>query len=51
VATNERDRAAVHQVYNEVGWLNPGQEENSDILMSAGHVRVADLEGRPECVC
>ena len=44
----EADRAAVHRIWHEVGWME--KEEITDLVLTAGQTWVADLEGQPECV-
>ncbi|NIT35962.1 MAG: GNAT family N-acetyltransferase [candidate division Zixibacteria bacterium] len=49
----ERDREAVHRIWYETGWLEPGKaehEEAMDIFLGAGRALVADVGGEAECL-
>ena len=48
-----RDRDAVHRIWYETGWLEPGKaehEEAMDIFLGAGRALVADVNGEAECL-
>jgi len=48
-----RDRDAVHRIWHETGWLEPGKaehEEAMDIFLGAGRALVADVGGEAECL-
>lgn len=48
-----RDREAVHRIWYETGWLEPGKaehEEAVDIFLGAGRALVADVGGEAECL-
>jgi hypothetical protein len=46
----ETDRAAVHRIWHEIGWLEKGKEEILDLFLTDRRTWVAELEGQPECV-
>lgn len=46
----ERDADAVHRIWTETGWLEPGKENVMDIELAAATALVAELEGSPECL-
>ena len=46
----DNDRAAVHRIWHEVGWLEKGKEEAVDLFLADGRTWVAELQGQPECV-
>ena len=45
-----RDRAAIHRIWREIGWMDKGDEEAVDLLIGAGRARVGEANGIPECV-
>ncbi len=46
----ERDRQAVHRIWQEIDWLRAGQEEVMDIHVGAGQAHVAEVHGEAECL-
>ncbi|MHB9132127.1 MAG: GNAT family N-acetyltransferase [Armatimonadota bacterium] len=45
-----RDSDAVHRIWLEVGWIEPGKEEAMDLHISAGRAMVAEINGTAECL-
>ncbi len=48
-----RDREAVHRIWREVGWIEPGNDRHAqglDFFLSAGRALVADVGGGAECL-
>jgi hypothetical protein len=48
-----RDREAVHRIWYETGWLEPGKaehEEAMEIFLGAGRALVVDVDGEAECL-
>jgi hypothetical protein len=48
-----RDQAAVHRIWRECGWIEPGNEQHArglDVFISAGRALVADVDGGAECL-
>ena len=45
----ETDRAAVHRIWHECGWLEKGKEEALDLLLTNHRTWVAEVGGQPEC--
>lgn len=48
-----RDQAAVHRIWREVGWIEPGDKKQGhglDIFISCGRALVADVAGEAECM-
>ncbi len=43
-----RDKEAAYRVYQEVGWLEKGKEENADRVIDAGRAHVAEIAGSVE---
>jgi len=50
LADLSRDRAALHRLWLELGWINKGQEDVMDLLLADSTALVADLNGEPECL-
>jgi predicted acetyltransferase len=46
----EKDREAARRIYREVGWLQPGQEESAEQLMSVCRVMVGEVDGDAEAL-
>jgi hypothetical protein len=49
----ERDKAAVRRIWQEVGWIDAGDEKESEALdyfISCGRAIVADVDGGAECI-
>lgn len=46
----ETDREAVHRIWHEVGWLEPGKEDFLDRILEHAPALVACLDGQPECM-
>ena len=49
----ERDREAVHRIWRECGWIEPGNEQQDrglDVFITAGRALVADVDGDAECM-
>jgi hypothetical protein len=49
----ERDQAAVHRIWRECGWIEPGNEQHDrglDVFITAGRALVADVDGGAECM-
>lgn len=45
-----RDAEAVHRIWREVHWIEPGQEPLMDRYLSGGRAHVAELGGEAECL-
>ncbi|UCH78767.1 MAG: hypothetical protein JSU81_02120, partial [Candidatus Coatesbacteria bacterium] len=48
-----RDREAVRRIWQEVGWIEPGNDRHAqglDFFLSAGRALVADVGGGAECL-
>jgi len=48
-----RDREAVHRIWREVGWIEPGNDQHAqglDLFLTAGRALVADVDGGAECL-
>jgi hypothetical protein len=49
----ERDQAAVHRIWRECGWIEPGNGQHDrglDVFITAGRALVADVDGGAECM-
>jgi hypothetical protein len=46
----ERDKQAAYRIWREVGWMEDGQEEASDIFIRACRAMVAEVRGEAECL-
>jgi predicted acetyltransferase len=46
----DTDRAAVHRIWREIGWMSEGDEELHDQFFAGGRTWVAELEGEPHCL-
>jgi hypothetical protein len=46
----EKDKAAVHRIWLETGWIEKGHEDWMDTHLSSGPCLVADVEGEAECL-
>ena len=46
----DTDRAAVHRIWREVGWMSEGEEEPTDLYLTGGRKWVAEIDGQPECL-
>jgi predicted acetyltransferase len=46
----ETDRAAVHRIWREIGWMGEGPEELLDYFLTGGRTWVAEIDGQPECL-
>lgn len=47
----KKDRDAVLRIWREVGWIDSSKGEKAfDVYLSSGQVRVADVDGSPECM-
>jgi predicted acetyltransferase len=46
----EKDRNAVHRIWLEVGWLEPGHEDRMDAYIEGSQAWVADVNGQAECL-
>jgi len=46
----EGDKAAVHRILREVGWLDRGHEEAWDMVLGCGQAFVAEINGNAECI-
>jgi GNAT superfamily N-acetyltransferase len=44
------DRQALHRLWHSIGWLERGQEESMDVLLSSGRTLLMDLNDQPECL-
>jgi len=47
---HDTDKDAVHRIWREVGWLDKGEEEAMDHIVTAGRATVAELDGSAECM-
>lgn len=46
----ERDREAALRIWQEVGWLRKGREEEMERFVRSGRALVAEMEGEAECL-
>ena len=46
----DRDRDAVHRIWRETGWIEPGHEKMMDIFVDCGRAWVAEVGGDAECL-
>ncbi len=46
----EKDRNAVHRIWLEAGWLEPGHEDRMDAYIEGSRAWVADVNGQAECL-
>ncbi len=46
----DRDKEAVHRIWREIGWIEPGHEPRLDLFLEAGRALVAEVEGAAECL-
>ena len=46
----DRDREAVHRIWREAGWIEPGREPKMDVLVDACRSWVAEIDGEAECL-
>jgi hypothetical protein len=46
----ERDRDAVHRIWHETGWIEPGHERMLDVFIEASRSWVAEVAGEAECL-
>lgn len=44
----KRDRASVHRIWREIGWLSKGEEEKLDRFLQVGKTIVGDVQGEAE---
>ena len=49
---SDQDKDAIRQIWREIGWLSKDKREEHalDLFLAAGHTRVAEVNGRPECL-
>lgn len=47
---HNQDRADVHRIWEETGWLEEGKETCLDLYVTSGRSLVADIDGSPECL-
>ena len=40
----EKDKDAVHRIWREIGWIEPGHEPRLDLFLQAGRTLVAEVE-------
>ncbi|MBD3170212.1 MAG: hypothetical protein GF307_12070 [candidate division Zixibacteria bacterium] len=45
-----KDKEAVHRLWQEVGWEQPGNPEPMDYALKSARVIVCDIDGQPECM-
>ena len=46
----ERDREAVHRIWREIGWIEPGKERSLDVFLAGNRGLVAEIDGAAECL-
>ena len=46
----KRDRAAVHRIWSETGWMEKGQEKAVDLFVECGRAIVAEVNRQAECL-
>ncbi len=46
----DKDKEAVHRIWDEVGWIEDGDHKPLDTLIEANPTIVADINGEPECL-
>lgn len=46
----DRDREAAHRIWSEVGWLEPGHEQQTAAYIECGSAHVVAIDGQAECL-
>ena len=46
----EKDKAAVHRIWREIGWIEKDQEAVMDLFVGCGRALVGDVNGEAECL-